>query len=160
MGWPPVSKYWMHRSHVRDMGLVNWCSLSSTDACLCPTVLMAIMGEKLGGGLANRSADVLYIKTRTHFLGSSGPAQLHWRLRERLSCRSCHEHVRVICIRFLLHDVHQFKSLRLSDMSNYHLSCGSQHADNLLELMEGSILNCYDYFLANSCSISSGCSFS
>jgi hypothetical protein len=37
-----------------------------------------------------------------------------------------HERVRVLYIRFLLQDVHRFKLLRLSDMSN-HLSCGRQH---------------------------------
>jgi hypothetical protein len=34
--------------------------------------------------------------------------------------------VRVVCIRFLLQDIHQFESLRLSNMSN-HLSCIHQH---------------------------------
>jgi hypothetical protein len=42
--------------------------------------------------------------------------------------------VRVVCIRFSLQGVHQFKLPRLSDMSN-HLACGSQHVDNLMELI-------------------------
>jgi hypothetical protein len=42
--------------------------------------------------------------------------------------------VRVVCIRFPLQGVHRFELPRLSDMSN-HLSCGSHHIDNLMELM-------------------------
>jgi hypothetical protein len=70
-----------------------------------------------------------------------------------------HERIRVMCIRFLLQNVHQFKSPRLSDMSN-HLSCVSQHIDNLMELMEDSSLECYNYLFTNSYLISSSCSFS
>jgi hypothetical protein len=42
---------------------------------------------------------------------------------------TCHERVCVMCIRFLLQDVQQFKSSRLSNMSNL-LSCGRQDVVN------------------------------
>jgi hypothetical protein len=77
--------------------------------------------------------------------------------RERLPCMGCHEHVRVVCIRFLLWDVHWFQSLRLSDMSN-HLSCGCRHVVNywnggLMEVIVFSItlfatLACLDQVVA------------
>jgi hypothetical protein len=37
---------------------------------------MAITGEKLGGGPADWSTDMLWIGTGAFFLGSSSPAQL------------------------------------------------------------------------------------
>jgi hypothetical protein len=52
--------------------------------------------------------------------------------RERLLRMVCHERVRVVCIRFLLYDVHQFESLQLLDMNSF-LSCGRQQVVNLLE---------------------------
>jgi hypothetical protein len=42
---------------------------------------------------------------------------------------ACHERIRVVCIRFLLQNVHRFESPQLSDMSN-HLSYGRQHVVN------------------------------
>jgi hypothetical protein len=39
---------------------------------------------------------------------------------------TCHQHIHAVCIRFLLNDVYQFESTRLSDMSN-HFSYGYQH---------------------------------
>jgi hypothetical protein len=51
---------------------------------------------------------------------------------ERLPHTACHGRIRVVCIRFLLQDIHQFESPLLLDMSN-HLSCGHQHIVNLLE---------------------------
>jgi hypothetical protein len=54
----------------------------------------------------NQSADGLGIMLGAHFFGSSGHAQLHWRLCERLSCTGHHECVRVMCIKFLLQGVH------------------------------------------------------
>jgi hypothetical protein len=56
-------------------------------------------------GLANWSADGLGIISGALFLGSSGPTQLHWHLHERLLRMSCHEHIRVVCIKFLQQDV-------------------------------------------------------
>jgi hypothetical protein len=46
--------------------------------------------------------------------------------RESLPCMTCHGSVCVMCIRFLLQDVHQFESPWLSDMSNL-LFQGRQH---------------------------------
>jgi hypothetical protein len=47
---------------------------------------------------------------------------------------TCHGRVHVVYTSFLLHDVHQFKSLRLLNMSN-HLSCDRQYVVDLLELL-------------------------
>jgi hypothetical protein len=44
-------------------------------------------------------------------------------------------------------------------MSN-HLSCGSQHIDNLMESMEDLSLNCYTYLFVISCLISLDDNFS
>jgi hypothetical protein len=45
----PANKYWTYWSHDGVMGAINWCSLSSTDACIFPIASMAVRGEKLGG---------------------------------------------------------------------------------------------------------------
>jgi hypothetical protein len=138
---------------------VNWCSLSLTYAYLCPHCFNGCYGRETGWRTSDRLADVLWIGMPTPFLGSSHPAQLYWQLHKRLLHTACHERVHIVCIKFLVQDVHQFESPRLSDMSN-HLSCGSQHVDNSVELMEGSCLNHYNYLFANSCLISLGCKFS
>jgi hypothetical protein len=80
----------------------------------------------------DRLDDVLWIGTGALFLRSSGihPTLLHQ--CERLSCMASHERVCVMCIRFLLQDVHRLKSPRLSDMSN-RLSHSSQHVVNCFE---------------------------
>jgi hypothetical protein len=51
---------------------------------------------------------------------------------KRLQHTACRECVRIMCIRFLLQDVHRFKLSLFSDMSN-RLSCGHRYVINLLE---------------------------
>jgi hypothetical protein len=78
------------------------------------------------------SASGLWIEMRAIFLMRSRICPTLLSQRERLMCTTCHERVHVMCIRFLLHNVHRFKLSRLSDMSN-HLSYGHQHEVNLSE---------------------------
>jgi hypothetical protein len=101
-----------------------------------------MLGEKLGGGHANRSADVLGIMSRVLFLGSSRICPTLLSQRERLPCTGTAHKKRtsgvcglawkayVACVSgFPLQGVHRFESPRLSDMSN-RLSCGRQHIVN------------------------------
>jgi hypothetical protein len=55
------------------------------------------------------------------FLGSSRIHPTMLGQQKSLSCTTYHGHIRVVCIKFLMQDVHRFVSPRLSDMSN-HLS--------------------------------------
>jgi hypothetical protein len=82
-------------------------------------------------GPTDRSTDGMRIVSRDHFLGSSMIYLTLLGQCERLSHTACHEHVRVMSIRFLLHDVHRFESPRLSGMSS-RLSCGYQHIVKLM----------------------------
>jgi hypothetical protein len=92
------------------MGPVNRCSQTKINARLCPHCFNGWLGRETGWGPVNRSADGLGIMSIALFLGSSGPAQLRWHLYERLPHMACHERIRVMCIRFLLQEVHRFKS--------------------------------------------------
>jgi hypothetical protein len=83
-----------------------------------------------------RLTGVLWIGTGAFFLGSSRIRLTLLGQCEMLLHTACHKRLCVMCIRFLLHDVHQFESSRLSDISNC-LSCDYQHINNLMELMEG-----------------------
>jgi hypothetical protein len=67
---------------------------------------MTIREEKLGGVLIDQSIDVLWIGTRAIFLGSSAICPTLLSQRERLPRTACKERVCIICIRFLLQDVH------------------------------------------------------
>jgi hypothetical protein len=71
--------------------------------------------------LTDWSAGMLRIVTGDLFLSSGIHSTLMGQC-ERLLHTACHECVRVVCIRFLLYDVHGFELSRLIDMSN-HLSC-------------------------------------
>jgi hypothetical protein len=46
---------------------------------------MNVLGEKLGGGPVDRSADVLRIVSGAFFLGVVGSVQLYW-----VSVKGCH----------------------------------------------------------------------
>jgi hypothetical protein len=74
----------------------------------------------------DQSFSVLWIGKGTLFLMSNRIHPILLSQRERLTYTACHEHICVICIRFLLLDVHRFESSRLLDMNN-HLSYDSQH---------------------------------
>jgi hypothetical protein len=100
------------------MSPVNRCSLFINRCLTFITTSMTFRGAKLGGGHADQSAGVLGIVLRAPFLGSSKVCLTLLGQRERLSCMAYHEHAHVMCIRFLLQDVHRFKSSRLSNISN------------------------------------------
>jgi hypothetical protein len=131
-----VSKYWTYWSHTGDISSVNWCILFVNRCLTFSTTSMAVYGRGTEWGLTNLSADVLWIRTGAFF------SQEQWLYPtlldqcERLSCTACREHVRVVCIIFLLYDVHRFKSLWLSDISN-RLSYVNQHMINLFGIVEG-----------------------
>jgi hypothetical protein len=99
---------------------------------------MAVLGEKLGGRPAGHLAE-LGVMSRALFLGSSRvhPTLLMaaemlprtWTARRKRArgVRGLTWEAYVSCVSgFPLQDVHQFKSPRLSDISN-HLSRGSLH---------------------------------
>jgi hypothetical protein len=54
----------------------------------------------------DRSADVLGMLMGAIFIRSSRIRPTLLDHRDRLPCMACHEHVRIMCIRFLLQDVH------------------------------------------------------
>jgi hypothetical protein len=108
-----------------------------------------LLGEKLGW-VQQVTQSGWEVESEALFLGSSESIQFCW-----ISVKGYHVrgppigNVCAMCIKFLLQDVHRFESSWLSDTSN-RLSYGSQHVDNLMELMEGLSLICYDYLFANS----------
>jgi hypothetical protein len=59
-------------------------SLPSTDVWLCLHCFIGWLGREIRNGHTDRSAGVLWIASGALFLGSSGPDQLCWWLRERL----------------------------------------------------------------------------
>jgi hypothetical protein len=132
--------------------------MTSTDVWLCLHCFNGWKGREIGWGPTDWSTGVLWIGMGALFLESSGSAQLCWQLRKRLPHMTYHEHVHVMCIRFLLQDIHQFGSLWLSDMSNC-LSCRCHqivcwaHERNI---MDWKLLKLC--LFANSCLISSSCS--
>jgi hypothetical protein len=81
-------------------------------------------------GLTDRSIDGMGIEMGDLFLRSSKSHPTMLGQREMLSHTACDEHVYVMCVRFLLHDVHRFESSQLSDMSN-PLSYGHRHVVNV-----------------------------
>jgi hypothetical protein len=46
-GLDSMSKYWTYWLHARDMGLISWCTLSSTNVWLKPTASIVVLEEKL-----------------------------------------------------------------------------------------------------------------
>jgi hypothetical protein len=103
---------------------------------------MAVRGEKLGGDLQITQPTCWDVVGSPFFLREMDPFDFvddfvkgsHvWGLyREAYECYTWTgtRSVCVMCIRFPVQGVHQFKSPRLSDMSN-RLSCGSQHIRGL-----------------------------
>jgi hypothetical protein len=101
-GLAPAENYWTYWSHTRVMGPVNWCSMFINRCLTFIAALMAIRGEKLGGGPMDWSFDVLGIVLGALFLGSSKVYPTLLGQCERLPHMTCHWWVRVVYIRFLL----------------------------------------------------------
>jgi hypothetical protein len=80
-----VSKYWRYWSHAGDMGPVNLCSMFVNKYLAFITASMIVKGEKLGGGPADRSTNVLGIVSGALFLWAVGSIQLCW-----VSVKGCH----------------------------------------------------------------------
>jgi hypothetical protein len=76
-GLAPMSKYWMYRSHVSDMGLVSLvaCGHQMFDFLHC---FIGWLGRETGYGPVDRSAGVLWIVSGAPFLGSSDLVQHCW----------------------------------------------------------------------------------
>jgi hypothetical protein len=70
---------------------------------------MAVRGEKLGGDPRIDQPTGWGCSRESFFLESSGICPTLLGQRETLSRTTCHERVRAVCIRFLLHDVHRFE---------------------------------------------------
>jgi hypothetical protein len=93
---------------------------------------MVVKGEKLGSRVPDWSIDVLWIRTGALFRRSNAIHPTLLSQHERLPRMTCHEHVCVMCIRFLLQGILRFESPRLTYMSNC-FSCGCQDVVNLLD---------------------------
>jgi hypothetical protein len=145
------------------MGWVPWASIERTDSILVygpskpssrpsirgwlyPHCFIGWLGRETGYGLVNRSPGVLWIVSGALFLWSSGPAQLCWRLRERLLYV---DRVRYVWSRIIqglsvesVWCVGRIFPCRVYINSNYRdsqiwvpLVCDSHHVDNLMNLM-------------------------
>jgi hypothetical protein len=88
------------------MSPINQCSMFVNRCLTFITVSMAVRGEKLDGGPADRSTGVLRIVPGAIFLGSSRVCPTLLGQRERLSRTACQECVRIVCIRFSLQGVY------------------------------------------------------
>jgi hypothetical protein len=85
-GLVPVSKYWTYWSCAGVYGPDKPSSWMPTYAWLCPYCFNGLFGRETGCEPVDQSVGMLWIVSGALFLGSSGPAQLCWRLRERLPC--------------------------------------------------------------------------
>jgi hypothetical protein len=125
---PPASKYWTYWSHTGVMSHVNRYSLFINRCLVFIYYFNGCEGREIGWRPADRSADGLRCSREFLFLENSGIRPTLLGQCERLSHTACHERVCIMCIRFLLHDVHQFESSWFSDMSNcfclsFYLRC-------------------------------------
>jgi hypothetical protein len=70
---------------------------------------MTVKGEKLSGDSRIDQPTGWGCSCESFFFRSIGICPTLLGQRETLSRTACRERVRVVCIRFLLHDVHQFE---------------------------------------------------
>jgi hypothetical protein len=80
-----VSKYWMYRSHVGDMGPVSLVAGCSQNLVFSPCFI-GYYGREAGYGPADWSAGVMWVGFGALLLGSSGSIQICLWLRKRLLC--------------------------------------------------------------------------
>jgi hypothetical protein len=145
-GLAPASKYGTYWSHAHDISLVNRCSIFINRSLAQAYCFNGSIGRETGWHTcrlgSQRAADCVrsrFSRVQYDLSNSIGSA---WNVATGTTHRQCTSGVRGQAQKaymsfvsgFPLQCVHRFELSWLLDMSN-HLSYGSHHVDNLMELL-------------------------